>query len=294
MLKEDPYRELVECQLDLIVKFNPEGRLLYVNPAYCEMVGKAQNELTGSVFMPATDERYTDVIATHMTKLFRPPFACVVEQWLPSIQGLRCISWSAKSILDGKGGVKTIVATGRDVTQLRLDTRAIKKRDDDLMLIVESGQQMYYTHTLDHVMQYVSPRIRTLLGCHPGSGKRLWTDFLSDHPLNAAGLERTKKAITSGRREPPYRLEFVGKDGARIWVEVNEIPVVKNQKTVAIAGSLVDITEKMRIDAGLAEAEILFKGTSSMPLPEEPSPKSRFGFFRSIISKEKEDKGDDF
>lgn len=284
MLKEDPYRELVECQQDLIVKFNPEGRLLYVNPAYCRMVGKAQNELTGSVFMPAQDERYTDVIATHMTKLFRPPFACVVEQWLPSTQGLRCISWSAKSILDGKGGVKTIVATGRDITQLRLDTRAKKKRDDDLMLVIESGQQMYYTHTLDHRILYVSPRIRTLLGCRPGSGKRLWTDYLSDNPLNAAGLERTKRAIASGRREPPYRLEFVGKDGTMIWVEVNEIPVVKNEKTVAIAGSLVDITEKMRIDDGLAEAEILFKGTGGKKdEPGSSKSKTHFSMFRSIF-----------
>ena len=289
MMKEDPYRELVECQQDLIVKFNPEGRLLYVNPAYCEMVGKARGELTGSVFMPATDERYTDAIATHMTKLFRPPFACVVEQWIPSTQGLRCISWSAKSILDGKGGVRAIVATGRDVTRLKLDTRAIKKRDDDLMLVVESGQQMYYTHTPDHLMLYVSPRIRSLLGCSSGSGKRLWTDYLSDHPLNAAGLERTKRAITTGRREPPYRLEFLRNDGARIWVEVNEIPVVKNEKTVAIAGSLVDITEKMHIDDGLAEAEMLFKGTGNEPLPDDSSPQSRFGFFRSILSPQKED-----
>ena len=294
MMKEDPYRELVECQQDLIVKFNTEGRFLYVNPAYCEMVGKARDELTGSVFMPATSERYSDVMATHMTKLFRPPFACVVEQWVPSTQGLRCISWSAKSILDGNGGVRAIVATGRDVTRLKLDVRAIKKRDDDLMLVVESGQQMYYTHTPDHVMQYVSPRICALLGCCSRSRRRLWTDYLSDHPLNADGIERTKRAITSGRREPPYRLEFLGKDGARIWVEVNEIPVVKNQNTVAIAGSLMDITEKMHIDDGLTEAEMLFKGMGSEPLPEEPSPKARFGFLKSILSKEKDDQGEDF
>jgi len=122
---------------------------------------------------------------------------------------------------------------------------------------------MYYTHTPDHVMLYSSPRIRTLLGCRSRGGKRLWTDYLSDNPLNAAGLERTKRAVASGRREPPYRLELLREDGARCWVEVNEIPVVKKGKTVAIAGSIVDITEKMQIDEGLTEAEILFKGSGS-------------------------------
>ncbi len=261
-MEENMYRELVECQQDLIVKFNPEGRLLFVNPAYCAITGKPRDELTGSVFMPVTSERYTDVMATHMTKLFHPPFACIVEQWIPSLKGLRCISWSAKSILDKNNRVTAIVATGRDITRRKREERAIKQRDDDLMLLIESGQQMYYTHSPDHVVLYSSPRIRTLLGCLSRGGKR-WTDYLSDNPLNATGIERTKRAVASGRREPPYRLELLREDGARCWVEVNEIPVVKNGKTVAIAGSIVDITEKMQIDEGLTEAEILFKGSGS-------------------------------
>jgi PAS domain S-box-containing protein len=260
-MEEDIYRELVDCQQDLIVKFNPEGRLLFVNPAYCAIMGKTQNELTGSVFMPVTGERDTDAMATHLTKLFRPPFACIVEQWIPSSKGLRCISWSAKSILDKNNRVTAIVATGRDITRIKREERITRQRDDDLMLLIESGQQMYYTHTPDHVLQYSSPRIRTLLGRRSPGGKRLWTDYLSDNPLNAAGVERTVRAVTSGRREPPYRLELLRVDGTRIWVEVNEIPVVKNGKTVAIAGSVVDITEKMQIDEGFAEAEILFKGS---------------------------------
>jgi len=148
---------------------------------------------------------------------------------------------------------------------------------------------LYYSHTPDHVLQYVSPRIRELLGCRARSGRRLWTDYLSDHHENAAGLERTQRAISSCRREPPYRLEFLGKEGARIWVEVNEIPVVKNGKTVAIAGSLVDITERMHIDEGISEAELLFKGTGRVSPPEEPANKPRFGFLRAILSKENED-----
>jgi hypothetical protein len=49
-------------------------------------------------------------------------------------------------------------------------------------------------------------------------------------------------------------------DGGTVWVEVNEIPVVKDAKTVAIVGSLVDVTEKKEVEEGLAEADILIKG----------------------------------
>lgn len=279
------YRDLVECQQDLIVKFNLEGRLLFVNRAYCETVGKTKEELAGSVFMPVTEERYADVVATQMTKLFRPPFACIVEQWIQTRQGMRCISWSARSLLDADKKVAAIVAVGRDVTPLKNDQKAIRKRDEELMLVLESGSQMYYTHTIDHAMVYVSPRIRALLGCRAGEGKRLWTDYVTDNPANAAGLERTLRAITSGRREPPYRLEMLNGSGKRIWVEVNEIPVVRNGKTVAIAGYLVDVTEKMVVEEGTAEAEILFKGVR--PKEPETGGRSPLGAIRSIFSRDK-------
>jgi PAS domain S-box-containing protein len=257
---DEMFHEIVEHQQDLIVRFTPEGRLLYVNPAYCELVGKTADELSGSIFMPVTERQYADVIATQMVKLFRPPYSCYVEQWMPTKKGMRCISWSAKSVREGSGTVRAIVASGRDITIRKTKERLIQKRDRELMLVVESGNQMYYSHTPDHIMDYVSPRIRTMLGCRPRAGKRLWTDYLSENPANAAGLERTLRAITSGRREPTYRLEFVTADGGNVWVEVNEIPVVKDGKTVAIVGSLVDITEKKQVEEGLAEAEILIKG----------------------------------
>jgi PAS domain S-box-containing protein len=281
---DETYRDLVEQQQDLIVKISLEGRLLFVNTTYAELLGKTKEDLGGSVFMPVSGERYSDVIATQMTKLFRPPYTCIVEQWLQTPKGMRCISWSIKSILDGNKAPVALVATGRDVTPVKNEQKAMRKRDEELMLLLESGSQMYYTHTPDHRTMYVSPRIRSLLKCTNGSKKKSWTDYLTDNPVNAAGLERTLRAVSTGKREPPYRLEMETGDGNRIWIEVNEIPVVKNGKTVAIAGSLVDITEKMHVDEGVAEAEILFKGVR----PKEPrvGGRSPLKAIRSIFARD--------
>jgi PAS domain S-box-containing protein len=278
------YRDLVEQQQDLIVKISLEGRLLFTNAAYGELLGKTKEDLCGSVFMPVSGERYSDVIATQMTKLIRPPYTCVVERWLQTPKGLRCISWSIKSVLDGNRAPVALVATGRDVTPVKNDQKAMRKRDEDLMLLIESGSQMYYTHTPDHRTLYVSPRIRILLKCTGGSKKRSWTDYLTDNPVNAAGLERTLRAVSTGKREPPYRLEMATGDGNRIWIEVNEIPVVKNGKTIAIAGSLVDVTEKMYVEEGAAEAEILFKGVR--PKESRTGGRSPFKAIRSIFARD--------
>ena len=278
------YRDLVEQQQDLIVKISLEGRLLFVNTIYAELLGKAKDELCGSVFMPVSGERYSDVVATQMTKLFRPPYTCIVEQWLQTPKGMRCISWSIKSVLDADKAPVALVATGRDVTPVKNEQKAMRKRDEELMLLLESGSQMYYTHTPDHRTLYISPRIRSLLKCSNGSTKRSWTDYLTDNPVNAAGLERTLRAVSTGKREPPYRLEMETGDGNRIWVEVNEIPVVKKGKTVAIAGSLVDITEKMHVEEGALEAEILFKGVR--PKESRAGGRSPLKAIRSIFARD--------
>jgi PAS domain S-box-containing protein len=248
-------------------------------------VGQSQKELVGSVFMPATNDRYSDVIASQMTKLFRPPYECIVEQWIHTRKGARCISWSARSIPGKDSIIEAIVAVGHDITRQKKELQRIRKRDDALMLVIESDVRMYYTHTPDQKMLYVSPRIRQLLGCIGKDGKNEWTQYLSDNPVNAAGLERTLRAIRSGKREPPYRLEMVRRDGSRIWVEVSEVPVVKNNKTVAIAGSMIDISEKMQVDEKIAEAEVLIKDYRSARdgNPDTGSHSRAFGFFKSLL-----------
>jgi hypothetical protein len=147
---------------------------------------------------------------------------------------------------------------------------------------------------------YVSPRIRLLLGNPPRSGKRAWTDYLTKNPINAAGLERTIRAIATGRREPPYRLEMVTGNGEIVRLEVNEIPVVKNGKTISIVGSMVDVTERMQVEEGLAEAEFLikdFKGSKKRTeRPVYPSPahaKGPLDYFRALFSRESGEKEDE-
>ena len=79
------------------------------------------------------------------------------------------------------------------------------------------------------------------------------------------------------------------KTGKAVWVEVNEIPVVKNQKTVSIVGSMVDVTEKKLVEEALAEAEDLFRdfnGTKKRRynLPPAEREKGPMKYIRSLIS----------
>jgi len=78
--------------------------------------------------------------------------------------------------------------------------------------------------------------------------------------------------------------------------------VVKNGKTVAIAGAILDVTDKMAVEEGLAEAEFLIKDVSGNKKVSEyrtrvaasPQTKNRpVGYFRSLFNRASDDEEDE-
>lgn len=124
-----------------------------------------------------------------------------------------------------------------------------KKIDEKLQIserryrnIIEHSSNLFYSHTSEYKLTYVSPQTDKFFDCTQEEAKNKWTEFATDNPINNAGFEITQKAIDSGEIQKPYELELLTSKGRIIWVEVHEAPVVENGKTVAIVGALIDIT----------------------------------------------------
>jgi PAS domain S-box-containing protein len=128
--------------------------------------------------------------------------------------------------------------------------------------VIETSTNLFYSHTPDGLLTYVSPQCRRLLGCEPEQALRSFSEFVTSNPANKIGLAATERAIATGEKQPPYIFELRGLDGRKRWVEVNESPVVREGRVHAIVGSLTDVTEaKMasaeqdRLEAQLRQAQ---------------------------------------
>ncbi|MEX0890265.1 MAG: PAS domain S-box protein, partial [Balneolaceae bacterium] len=135
-----------------------------------------------------------------------------------------------------------------DVTTEKEAQKRLKETESRLRNIVEYSTNMFYSHDLKGRLTYVSPQSVDFLGYRFDEKTPLWTDYLTDHPVNRLGAEYTEKALSTGQRQPPYELELERLDGARIWVEVNEAPVVKDGKVIEMVGSLTDITDRKQAE----------------------------------------------
>lgn len=125
--------------------------------------------------------------------------------------------------------------------------------------IIENSTNVFYTHTTENLILYMSPQVENLLGYTPAEVKIKWTEFLTDNPVNKTGIESTRLAIETGEQQPPYELELERKDGEKIWVEVRESPLMENDKVVSITGTLTDITERKQAREELKKSEQTFK-----------------------------------
>lgn len=170
------------------------------------------------------------------------------ERWVESIGAFEY----------NKGKPKRLVGTIRDITERKKAEEKLLENEEKLRNIVENSTNLFFSHNTRREITYLSPQSIRFLQCKPEEGMTNWTDFLSDNPINERGINLTLKAIETGKVQEPFEIELLGKKGKKIFVEVNEAPILKNGRTVSVVGAMTDITERKRAQERLNTA---FEGT---------------------------------
>ncbi|MDX2445928.1 MAG: PAS domain S-box protein, partial [Desulfobacterales bacterium] len=121
-----------------------------------------------------------------------------------------------------------------------------------MRIIIEHSNELFYLHDTNHILSYVSPTSKKILGYTPEEMMVNWTNFSTDNPINQKGFEITERTIRTGERQPPYLVEIRKQDGSHALLEVDESPIKDNSgSVVAIVGALRDVTEKIRAEDAL-------------------------------------------
>ena len=141
-----------------------------------------------------------------------------------------------------------------NITSLKRTKNKLGETEQKLQEIIDHSTNLFYSHTPEHELTYLSPQSKDFLGISPEEAPAIWTDLVTDHPVNKKAIEITREAIETGKPQPPFELQLRKTNGEIIWVEAHESPIVKNGETVAIAGSLTDITKRKRTEDKLKES----------------------------------------
>ena len=194
-----------------------------------------------------TDDRY--VIQTGRSVIDR-------EEYVVDAKGQKHFLLTTKlPFRDEQGQIIGLIGIGHDVTERKRTEEALQESNEKLRNIVENSTNLFYSRNTDQVFTYLSPQARDIFDCEPDEAIVPFTDFMTDNVINKLGCELAKKAIQTGARQETYELELISRKGRRVWVEIQEAPVVKEGKTISIVGAATDITERRWAEMALQVSE---------------------------------------
>ena len=225
---EQRTRRLFESQGDLIVLRDAEGRITFVNDAYCALAGMPRETLIGSRFALRVLEQGDTALEPNGTR--------VHDQRVEGPLGARWIAWREGLVRNDAGGPAEMQSVGRDVTDRTESERALTEARD---------QADAASRAKSRFLAMASHEIRT-----PLNGIIGMSGLLMDTPLTPEQTTYVKAVKTSGDALLALIEELL--DYSKI--EAGKIDL--EHRPFALSGMIEDITELLAPRAEAKKIEI--------------------------------------
>ncbi|MEG4006193.1 PAS domain S-box protein [Microcoleus sp. Pol11C1] len=271
---EARYLAIVEDQTELICRYLPDGKITFVNQAYCRYFGLQAFDLLGKCFLSLLPEADREIFQQQYTFVSpdNPIFTCEHQVILPSGE-IRWQQWIDRAIFDESGQIVEYQAAGRDVTdrkqaeialqQLNAELeRRVQQRTQWYEMAVSAGKVGVWDWNLETDEIYIAPSLKALLGYQDAEIPNRMENWASHvHPDDRVAVEEAVNAYLKGVTEI-YEVEhrMLRKDGSTCWILARGSAIRSaSGKALRLTGTDTDITERKLTEEKLqkSEAELL-------------------------------------
>ena len=222
---EARYRAVVDTQTEFIARIAPDGRLSFVNDAYCRYYGQSRETLLGRVFNEFTgtlpEDRERD--AAHLRALTpsSPSRTIELRRRLPDGR-TRWVQWADTAVFDDEGRLVEIQSVGRDVTDQRSSELALRASEASYRALVETQTEFVLRQQPDGRLTFVNEAYCRYVG----KPREQMLDAVVERPADdrgrgPRGLHPAPAGADAGRnrrgdgaaRDPSRRLRALGAVG---------------------------------------------------------------------------------
>lgn len=257
--REEEFRTLAENSTDVIVRYDRSLRRSYANPAIELLFGLPRETTIGKtnleIGVPADVASVWD---EHLRRAFATGQERTMEFWLPTPKGRRYLQSRVVPELNARGEVETLLGITRDLTRNKYIEEALRDSEKQYRELVENLHEGIWRIDQEEKTTFVNRRMAEMLGYEPAEmmAKPL-SSFMSDKAVQTA-----TRNIARGRRHvrAAYEFEFQHKDGTPILTRIATTPLFDEAGRYRGAlASVVDITERKRVEEALRESEARFR-----------------------------------
>jgi len=250
--REQEFRNLTESSPDSIMRYDREGRILYLNQKLSRDLGVTEAELIGKTAGEVwPDDRFAE-IEQAVVRAIGSGEATTVELSHPLATGESIFSQiRVAAERDAAGRIVGALAFGRDITPIREAERKLRHFVDNL-----PGLAFIFRLSPDgHAsFPFVSSAIEEIYGLRPEDVKDDMAPLHNlAHPDDRPRIEAT--IAETARTMALFRVEFrVCRPGQpERWIDCRSVPTREADGAILWYGLMLDITERNVLDMQLAE-----------------------------------------
>jgi PAS domain S-box-containing protein len=253
---EERYRLIVETAGEGIGMLDAYGRVTFVNSRLAEMLGYSVEEMIGQpvgVFLEESNHRAFAAQGYRRTEVARP----WSDLRLKRKDGTYVwVIMNDTEIHDGDGKFLSSMAMFTDITARKQAELALRESQERYRRLVENVSEVVWSIDSNYRVNYVSPRVRDLLGIEP-------EEAIGRNAYDLIPPEEAKRVIAEVADHPELRssdrnlaVKLNHRDGRSMEVEVTVSPRIGECGNVlGVQGTVRDVTERKHMQQALVDSE---------------------------------------
>jgi PAS domain S-box-containing protein len=253
---EQRYHQLYEGMRDAFASIDLDGRITGFNPAFEKMIGFDSDEIYTLTFHDLTPEKWHAAEEEILkNQVLKRGYSDIYEKEYRQKNGSVIPVELRVNLIVGEGGIpQGMWAIIRDITQRKMDQKALQESEERYRTIIENIEDVYFQFDGENHLVLASPSAAHIFGYASAEEMKgipaiaIW----KNPDLRADFLETMRK---QGGSVQDWESEYVRKDGTTFWGSISARLRSDEQGNYAgTEGIIRDISERKKIEEALKGA----------------------------------------
>jgi two-component system sensor histidine kinase UhpB len=247
---EERFRRALENIPDVVVLYDTDLRIQYINEATIQITGKSPIEFIGFRDDEIWPQEIYGPYLPALEKSLQTRTVQIVETDLGMADGLRSLRITCVPLLDADGNVREILGITHDFTKQKNSEQRLRESEFRYRQLLDSSPIGVVVH-VDETVVFSNPAGAALFGAETPDkliGKPI-SELIHPSHLQAA-RDRIRGLLAGDLGLYPIEDIYLRLDGSAVTVEVRAVPLTYEGKP-AIQVMVSDITKRKKIELDL-------------------------------------------